>query len=557
MTDGFLNYYDLLGISANATLEEIRAAYRNRVKEVHPDQYCQHTQKAQWDRANTVLRFLNQCYGTLSDASRRAAYDQHVGIEPSPWSPQSATSSPEPVHQTSIDYAGLHFDRKCGWYHKLPPVLCERLRKRQAGDADQLKIATDGIGLAVICLLLIAGWFVWLWQKAAINELWSREDAVSYVGASFAFGMIASFCTVKCIRYYLGTLKGYIYITALYIIRTHNDKVEYWPLRNVREAKVTHYSSNGIYTHSELDLYIGASKKDIITISLRSRDKALRASLTLAEYQKQLHSAYARADHHYFIQHDDLQGVEFPDKTKPRRYWLQLFAGAILPVVLALYLSSALKQYNAWSHGQPPYINHEVSTSGMTRNAVKPSLLQTKQANSHGGTTHYRPNDKENPKPVKASLPVSVALPANGFTIRHGKAASVAPFKVITQAGAHYMIRLEDWDTGRKIMDIFVRDGKTIDITVPLGHYRMKYASGSVWYGPKLLFGPQTNYYQANQSLDFYRKGHAWMGHTVELIKQVNGNLDTNAIVPAKWERHHAVFQNAIHAGKLLLNGAG
>ena len=62
------DYYELLGIHAHATLEEIRRAYRARAMELHPDR-----NKA----ADATERFMevNEAHRVLSDPEQRERYD--------------------------------------------------------------------------------------------------------------------------------------------------------------------------------------------------------------------------------------------------------------------------------------------------------------------------------------------------------------------------------------------------------------------------------------------------------------------------------------------------
>src|SRR5512136_918206 len=73
-----IDYYAILNISADATAEEIRAAYRQSARQLHPDMQ---------DKQGTSLLFrqVQEAYETLSDSSRRAAYDRarvEAGLSP-------------------------------------------------------------------------------------------------------------------------------------------------------------------------------------------------------------------------------------------------------------------------------------------------------------------------------------------------------------------------------------------------------------------------------------------------------------------------------------------
>jgi hypothetical protein len=62
------NYYDLLEIPKNATLEQIRKAYRRKAKQYHPDVSGQ-------SNAHMHFLILRQAYETLMDANKRHLYD--------------------------------------------------------------------------------------------------------------------------------------------------------------------------------------------------------------------------------------------------------------------------------------------------------------------------------------------------------------------------------------------------------------------------------------------------------------------------------------------------
>lgn len=76
------SYYDILGISANATDEEIRVAYRKKAKETHPD-----LPKNRGREEEFLL--IGQAYEVLSDSQKRKVYDSKLIIRPTTGGSQS------------------------------------------------------------------------------------------------------------------------------------------------------------------------------------------------------------------------------------------------------------------------------------------------------------------------------------------------------------------------------------------------------------------------------------------------------------------------------------
>ena len=73
------DYYEILGVKKNSSLDEIRKAYRECALRYHPDR-VPHEQKKE---AEEKFKEISEAYAVLSDANKRALYDQygHAGID--------------------------------------------------------------------------------------------------------------------------------------------------------------------------------------------------------------------------------------------------------------------------------------------------------------------------------------------------------------------------------------------------------------------------------------------------------------------------------------------
>jgi hypothetical protein len=111
----------------------------------------------------------------------------------------------------------------------------------------------------------------------------------------------------------------------------------------------------------------------------------------------------------------------------------------------------------------------------------------------------------------------------------------LAPLEIVSAAGNDYFVKLVDLATGRDAVGIYVRGGRAEEVLIPLGSYEMRYAAGETWYGLRDLFGPKTAYSKANTTFNFTMDRGAYSGYTVELIRQVNGNLSTSTIGPEQF----------------------
>jgi len=74
------DFYEVLGVAKNASEEEIKKAYRKLAMKFHPDRHQGEDAKD----AEVKFKEVKEAYEMLSDAQKRAAYDQygHAGVDP-------------------------------------------------------------------------------------------------------------------------------------------------------------------------------------------------------------------------------------------------------------------------------------------------------------------------------------------------------------------------------------------------------------------------------------------------------------------------------------------
>ncbi len=118
-------FYDMLGVSATASREQIRAAYRASVRSYHPD-----VNRA--PSAPRLMSALNEAWHTLSDPARRRAYDLEISLKPGSASKAAATV---PKWQTlrceRCERSDLHL-RVAVFYHVCSFLVYSRLSSAKA-----------------------------------------------------------------------------------------------------------------------------------------------------------------------------------------------------------------------------------------------------------------------------------------------------------------------------------------------------------------------------------------------------------------------------------------
>ncbi len=99
-----MNYYDILGVSRNATTEEITAAFKKLVRDLHPDRYNSEEEKRE---AEKKFKEVTQAFNVLKDPVKRREYDKQLQESSSGGSKSEST-----VNSNDLFKKGLVFYRK-------------------------------------------------------------------------------------------------------------------------------------------------------------------------------------------------------------------------------------------------------------------------------------------------------------------------------------------------------------------------------------------------------------------------------------------------------------
>ena len=72
------DFYEVLGVTRQATISDIKAAYYQLAKKFHPDRHRNTEQADLRGKLEALFAFITQAYDTLSEPAQRAAYDERL-----------------------------------------------------------------------------------------------------------------------------------------------------------------------------------------------------------------------------------------------------------------------------------------------------------------------------------------------------------------------------------------------------------------------------------------------------------------------------------------------
>jgi hypothetical protein len=182
--------------------------------------------------------------------------------------------------------------------------------------------------------------------------------------------------------------------------------------------------------------------------------------------------------------------------------------------------------------------NREGATPTIAASPV-PVLAPSPSPSQNFESQPTRPTRTPDPlalKPPAEVLPKPVTV-LTGVIRSRMKGQALAPLRVETASGSNYLVKLSKTANRSEHIFIYIEGGKSFKTNMPLGKFEFLYATGQTWYGEKHRFGPETAYFRAETILRFHQEGNKLNGYTVQLVKQVGGNLPTTPTNAREFDR--------------------
>jgi curved DNA-binding protein CbpA len=148
--DTSINYYAVLGVSLNATREEVTRSYRNLMRLTHPDHF---TDPLERKKAEERSKLINAAYTVLSRPDTRKQYDQVMR------------------HQLMADLVMQRYTGGGGYQtppeyarRPAPPETIRAQRKAFRSAVWQLMLSVGGVMAIVVVFALAMMLINWAWN---------------------------------------------------------------------------------------------------------------------------------------------------------------------------------------------------------------------------------------------------------------------------------------------------------------------------------------------------------------------------------------------------------
>ena len=192
------DWYEVLGVPESAGQAEIRRAYLEKARQVHPDRHAGHDddRNRSWTEVNARAAEVNKAYEVLGNEDQRREYDVRrreatAAVHESGKRPATAAEEPTSGPGKAGD-VGL--DGASGWafFRDLPERTQKAILFRQQGLAtDEIRVrAASTAGRWLRLGLAVAGWTFVL--MTTIDTRWTAEQTI---------WLLAGTMVIHCLRW--------------------------------------------------------------------------------------------------------------------------------------------------------------------------------------------------------------------------------------------------------------------------------------------------------------------------------------------------------------------
>ena len=166
----YSDYYKLLGLSPDATLEEIRESYLKKTKENHPDKFGLDEKSDAWEVTNEYIKALNQAYKTLSDPLKRSTYDSSRDNSKYQNSQSTDTSNYNYSYRRDPYFERLRNNNTISFEFRtvsdnLKQKIIDRQNKRHI-----YKLKLRSVNYAYVMIVILSMWFLILYSVSDLKN---------------------------------------------------------------------------------------------------------------------------------------------------------------------------------------------------------------------------------------------------------------------------------------------------------------------------------------------------------------------------------------------------
>ncbi len=126
------NWYQVLGVSSEASEDEIKASYRKLAKKYHPDAHPGDQE------CEKHFKEISEAYSILSDSKKRKEYDEkfHQFSQKKTGTSARGTGHSDTSRGQSVDFQNIHknFESFFGFNPKTKDIVNEDKLKRKTGN---------------------------------------------------------------------------------------------------------------------------------------------------------------------------------------------------------------------------------------------------------------------------------------------------------------------------------------------------------------------------------------------------------------------------------------